>query len=50
MTKQAVSNIKKIDDAMKSFKVVPFQETEKKLDKATQETIKFVKEANGKNG
>ena len=49
MTKQAVGNIKRIDDAMKSFKVVPLQETAQKLDKATQATIVFAAEIS-KNG
>jgi len=41
--KQAILDNKKIDDAMKNFRIAPYAEVKERLDRATQDTIEAVK-------
>jgi len=43
-TRQAILDNKKIDDAMKNFRIAPYAEVKERLDRATRETIKAVEE------
>ena len=44
--RQAILDNKKIDDAMKNFRIVPYSEVKERLDRATRETIEAVKKNN----
>jgi len=48
--RQSILENKKIDDAMKNFKIAPYSEVKECLDKATRETIKAVEEFKANDG
>jgi len=47
-TKQAIVENKKIDDAMKNFRIAPYAEVKERLDRATRETIETIKDFGAK--
>lgn len=50
MTKQAILENKKMNDAMKNFKVIPYAVVSESLNEATKKTIEFAKKKANKNG
>jgi hypothetical protein len=42
MTRQSFLENKRMNDVMKSFKIIPYSKVAEKLDEATKKTIEFV--------